>query len=144
MAFPRFQTTALAGFVEYAHNDYLQLLFEAGLAGALVILLLAGSAALTVKLARRLGDPAARLGPGVACMLGALAFAIHAWFDFPAHIPAVAIMATMLFGLAANPAVVASGQRRKPPVGTVISTDETDGVAPLATSRHQDFLTAPH
>jgi len=144
VVFPRFQTTALTGFVEYAHNDYLQLLFEAGLAGALVILLLVGSAALTVKLARGLGDPAARLGPGVACMLGALAFAIHAWFDFPAHIPAIAIMATMLFGLAANPAVVASGQRRKPPAGTVISTDKTDGGAPLPTSSHQDFLAAPH
>ena len=144
VVFPRFQTTALAGFVEYAHNDYLQLLFEAGLAGALVILLLAGSAALTVQLARRLGDPAARLGPGVACMLGALAFAIHAWFDFPAHIPAIAIMATMLFGLATNPAVLASGQRRKPPVGTFLSADETNGVAPLATSWHQDVRPDPH
>lgn len=124
VAFPRFQTTSLTGFIEYAHNDYLQLLFEAGLGGVLVLLLLAHSAWLAVKLARRQGDPVARLGPGVGCLLGAFAFAIHAWFDFPTHIPAIAILATMLFGMATNPVVVASGQRRKPPVGTVVPSDE--------------------
>jgi len=143
VAFPRFQTTSLAGYIEYAHNDYLQLLFEAGIGGALVLLLLASSAWLTVKLARQLGDPVARLGPGVACLLGALAFAIHAWFDFPAHIPAIAIVATMLFGLAANPAVVASGQRRKPPVGTQVPPHDTDAVEPLTKSWNPDAYPRP-
>ena len=128
IAFPRFQTDKLGGFIEYAHNDYLQLIFEAGLVGVLILLLLAVSAYLTVQLALRLGDQFARLGPGVACLLGAAAFAIHAWFDFPAHIPAIAIMAAMLYGAATNPAVLASGQRRKPPVQTTIP----DTFAPIA------------
>ena len=48
----------------------------------------------------------------MACILGALAFAIHAWFDFPAHIPAVAIIATLLFTASMNRELIAVAKRR--------------------------------
>lgn len=120
IVFPRFQTPPLTGFVEYAHNDYLQLLFEGGAGGLIVLVLLAAAAWFAVKLTIHLGDREARIAPGAGCLLGALAFAIHAGFDFPAHIPALAILATMLFAAAINPAIAAAGQRRKPPVGTLV------------------------
>ncbi|MGL5003646.1 MAG: hypothetical protein ACRDAM_11960, partial [Casimicrobium sp.] len=42
----------------------------------------------------------AQPGAALACLLGVLAFAIHAWFDFPGHIPVVAGVATFLFAAA--------------------------------------------
>ena len=123
VAFQRFQTPSLLGFVEYAHNDYLQLLFETGLVGVVILILLALAAIVTGRTLWRDYDKRQRLSPAVACYLGALAFAIHAWFDFPAHIPAIAIIATLLFSASMNPALIAVGQRR--------STEKTFAETPL-------------
>ena len=115
IAFQRFQTPTLLGYVEYAHNDYLQLLFELGALGVVVLLLLVIAAVLsgrTLWRARVRGD---RLSPALACYLGAFAFAIHAWFDFPSHIPAVAILATLLFAASMNLALVDVGRKRPAP-----------------------------
>ena len=115
IAFQRFQTPGLLGFVEYAHNDYLQLLFELGALGVVVLALLLLAAVLagrTLWLSRVAGD---RLSPALACYLGASAFAIHAWFDFPSHIPAIAILATLLFAASMNLALVDVGRKRPAP-----------------------------
>ena len=40
IAFQRFQNAQLPGYVEHAHNDYLQLLFELGGSGLIVLALL--------------------------------------------------------------------------------------------------------
>ncbi len=102
IAFQRFQTPQLLGFVEYAHNDYLQLLFETGAVGVIVLLLLALSAALAARTFWVARSKEQKLSPALACYLGALAFAIHAWFDFPSHIPAIAVVATLLFSASMN------------------------------------------
>lgn len=115
IAFQRFQTPRLLGFVEYAHNDYLQLLFELGALGVVVIALLVFSAVLagrTLWRSRAAGD---RLSPALACYLGAFAFAFHAWFDFPSHIPAIAMMATLLFAASMNLSLVDVGSKRSAP-----------------------------
>ena len=112
IAFQRFQTPQLLGFIEYAHNDYLQLIFETGLVGIVILVLLvaaAGVSARTIWTERVKGE---RLSPALPCFVGGLAFAIHAWFDFPSHIPATAIIATLLFAASMNPALVAVGRRR--------------------------------
>lgn len=97
LAFQRFQTPALEGFYEYAHNDYLQLLFELGAVGVVIIALWA--VALTqvgTQVLRSRREHRVLASPAVACLLGCLAFAVHAWFDFPAHIPALAWIAASL------------------------------------------------
>lgn len=102
LAFPRYQPSALSGYVEYAHNDYLQLLFELGAVGIAVLALFGSAAALTVANLTRAGrsNPSAWTSPAAACALGCLPFSIHAWFDFPSHIPAVAWTACVLAGFA--------------------------------------------
>lgn len=114
IAFQRFQTEALTGFVEYAHNDYLQLLFETGVVGAVVVALIGVSAWRVLMVARRSTGAGLRVAPAIACLLSALAFAIHACFDFPAHIPGLAFCATLLFALALNPVSAQVGLRRGP------------------------------
>ena len=116
IAFQRFQTPNLLGFVEYAHNDYLQLLFELGALGAVVLVLLLLAAVLSGRTLWRFRVRGERLSPALACYLGAFAFAIHAWFDFPAHIPAIAILATLLFTASTNLALVDVGRKKPGPV----------------------------
>ena len=112
IAFQRFQTPKLTGFVEYAHNDYLQLLFETGALGVIVLLLLLMAALLAGRTLWQSRIEGERLSPALACYLGGLAFAIHAWFDFPSHIPAIAMMATLLFAASMNASFVDVGRRR--------------------------------
>ena len=110
IAFQRFQTSDFVGFVEHGHNDYAQIVFELGAVGVVALIGLALAAVLAgASLAR-----ARTLSPAVGCYLGAFAFAIHAWFDFPAHIPGVAIAVCMLFAFSMNPALanVAAQQRQ--------------------------------
>ncbi len=106
IAIQRFQTSDFVGFIEYAHNDYAQLIFETGAVGAAV---LAGFALATVSVLVNLfkhGVTATRVSPAAGCFLGALAFAIHAWFDFPAHIPGITIAACLMFAASANFALI--------------------------------------
>jgi hypothetical protein len=100
IAFQRFQPASLSGFIEYAHNDYAQLLFEAGWVGVMAIVAAVVAFALTgyrtVSLVqKKLASAWFRLG----ALCAVLAVAIHAWFDFPLHIPALAILASMFAGL---------------------------------------------
>ncbi len=125
IAFQRFQTPNLLGFVEYAHNDYLQLLFELGALGAVVLVLLLLAAVLSGRTLWRSRVRGERLSPALACYLGAFAFAIHAWFDFPAHIPAIAILATLLFTASMNLTLVDVARKKPGPAS----------IAPLDTSQ---------
>lgn len=113
VAFQRFQSPSLLGFVEYAHNDYLQLVFETGLLGIVILIMIGASAAMAARKLWRAYDDRDLRSPAVACYLGALAFAIHACFDFPAHIPAIAIIATLLYASSMNPALSEKGHRRQ-------------------------------
>jgi len=112
IAFQRFQTPALTGFVEYAHNDYLQLIFETGVFGVAILALLAAAAWLAARPLWREIRATGRLSPAVASFLGATAFAIHAAFDFPAHIPALAFIATFLFSASTNRSLAEVGTRK--------------------------------
>ncbi len=95
--FPHFQPVQLQGFVEHAHNEYVQILFELGAGG---LLFLSAAALATWSLARRAWRSLDTLGRGHAALLGALALALHAWLDFPTRIPGVAFVFTALVALA--------------------------------------------
>jgi len=104
IAFARFQPEQITGFYEHAHNDYSQLIFETGAVGLVALLLIALGAILTA-LTLYFHQTASRRdtdAPAIAAFLGSLAFAIHSFFDFPAHIPATALVAVMLFSVAAH------------------------------------------
>lgn len=107
-AFARFQPPSLRGFVNYAHNDYMQLLIECGWLGVLLLLaaayLLGRQTLELVGRSRRMRrlDSEARLK--VACGVGLLAILLHSMVDFNLHIPANAITAALLAGLYLRPA----------------------------------------
>ena len=102
IAFQRFQADGVAGFIEHVHNDYVELLFEAGALGCVVLICFAIAAVAAGLRLWKSQSQTQPLSPAIACWLGALAFAIHAWFDFPSHIPGLAIAVSLLFGASMN------------------------------------------
>ncbi len=74
----------------YAHNDYLQVLADAGVVGALLAILLVGVVGVALARSIHITDPGLRgvaLGAGVGC-IGLL---MHSVVDFNLQIPANAI-----------------------------------------------------
>lgn len=100
--FAPFQSPTLTHFVDFAHNDYLQLAVE----GGLPFLLQAGLAlALAVGSVRRLlrrlrDDPASPWTVlQASCALGLLAVLLHSLVDFNLRIPANAMVAAFFAGV---------------------------------------------
>lgn len=99
----------------YAHNDYLQLLAEYGLAGlGLCAVFLATHARRGWLDGRRLGPKRVAVSQrltsnAMAMNMGALgavaAYAVHSLVDFNLHIPANALLLAIVFGILANPGV---------------------------------------
>lgn len=118
IAAQRFQPDTVAGYVEHVHNDYVELIFETGVFGVGALICFAAAAiASGLRLWKTLPSEQQPLSPAIACWLGAAAFAIHAWFDFPAHIPGLVIVVSVLFGAAINESLLKSNERtrRLPP-----------------------------
>lgn len=100
--FPRYQAPELGRhLIDLAHSDYLQLLMELGALGlalmAALIALLLRRAAQLARAGRRGWQPGDAVA--VAAGLGALAFGLHAWVDYPMRIPANAMFAAFLIGV---------------------------------------------
>lgn len=97
--FPRYASRWSPAAFLAAHNDYLELLAETGVAGvslAAWFLLVA-----TRRLRRALGEVGARDLPVMAALVAALAgVAVHEVCDFNLQIPASALLFTLLLGLA--------------------------------------------
>ena len=104
--FPRFQALHSLGYVEYAHNDYPQLLMELGL---LALPLMAAVVYLAIEQLRRLrplaSGPRMRTGVLQRCLAGlaVLVMLMHSWVEFNMHIPALAITAAFLAGVFVRP-----------------------------------------
>jgi hypothetical protein len=97
--FPRFQVADVGGFIDYAHNDYLQAFMELGVAAPVIVALLL--AAWLSRLAELLRFRAERsftllqLGAG----LGMVPMILHSAFDFALHMPANAMWYAALAGV---------------------------------------------
>lgn len=107
--FPRYSSDACMLF--FAHNDYVQLLAECGLAGAAIAAALAAPLAWRyVTFWRTAPAPyrVAAAGPWAACA-GA---AVHAAFDWNVHLPANGFLTCLICGLAAS-SVPAPGTTRR-------------------------------
>lgn len=103
--FYRFNTRSPMETINFAHNDYLQIIAELGFAGAAL------AAALALWIAWRLLSvvlrmPASRNWELAVGLLGALfAIALHSLVDFNLYIPANALTLAWLSGIAASPAL---------------------------------------
>ena len=89
--FPRYRSASVTLRWEEAHNDYLQLLAETGLAGCLILLgVIAGAlAAARRSFARKHADADRPLRIALGC--GCLAVLMHEFVDFGLQIPANAL-----------------------------------------------------
>jgi tetratricopeptide (TPR) repeat protein/O-antigen ligase len=114
-AFHPFQPPSMEGQIHHAHNEYVNVLFEAGLPG--LIVLVAGLAlwALRVWKAQKPLPAPDRL-PLAAALAGLGVLVLHAFTDFDLRIPSIALLAGALVGLGA--AAVRDGVPRPgwPPV----------------------------
>jgi O-antigen ligase len=97
--YPSYQTAHPGREVRHAHNDWLQLAAEGGLAGSVAVLVLVGSygSAAARLLGRRRDREAIVLGLGGVG--GVLVFLLHAGVEFNARIPANALWFTVLAAL---------------------------------------------
>ena len=104
--FPTFQPAGLRGFINHAHNDYVQLLMECGLLAVVLagvaVALVARQAARLMRRARAVGLDAPALLQA-SCGLGLLAVLLHSWVDFNLRIPANALSAAFLLGAFLRP-----------------------------------------
>lgn len=120
-AFLRFKTVERLLLVDYAHNDYLQLLVEAGAAGFLLGLTFF---CLLARRATRISDDSSDIRwVGLACVGSLTAIAVHSAFDFNLYVPANAAVLAWICGMAAGlrpagsfvaPALAATGLRADP------------------------------
>ncbi|MBI5900154.1 MAG: O-antigen ligase family protein [Rhodocyclales bacterium] len=98
--FSGYANSSLIGFVEYAHNDYLQILAEMGVVGLVcvgLIVLLATIQALTAL--RRRNNPLMR-GTAFGASLALCWLVIHSTVDFNMQIPANAMTMSVILALA--------------------------------------------
>ena len=97
--FPRYQAERLPGYVDHAHNDYLEAFLELGVAGiAAMVLMAIAYLAGWRRIAREGTTRSLALLQGGAG-LGMLAVLVHGLFDFNFHIPANAIWFSFLAGI---------------------------------------------
>jgi O-antigen ligase len=89
--------------VEFAHDDWLQLLAEAGVVGFCVLLIPAG---VLVRRGWREGGVAGRWG-----LAGCGAIALFAWIDFPLNNPAVLMLGVVMLSSASE--LAGSGHRKR-------------------------------
>lgn len=112
-SFQQYRTPGIRARYDFAHNDYLQILLEAGIPGLLLALapvVYFGALALTRRRLR--GED--EIGTGIPLpLLGAfLAVALHEWVDFGLLIPAHALLVALLAGAVAVPRSSAPAGKR--------------------------------
>ena len=99
-AFSRFKISGMLLTVDFAHNDYLQLLAELGLIGFAIGAALAFSVVrAALRGAVNPADPDARYF-AVACLGALSAIAVHSLADFNLYIPANAMLLAWIAGIA--------------------------------------------
>jgi O-antigen ligase len=100
--FPRYETLYDGLVVNHAHDDYVELLADAGIAGGLLgawfLALLFWQGAKSLKASRSTLDLALHIGALTACV-GLL---VHSFSDFNFHIPANALIFMLLAALATS------------------------------------------
>jgi O-antigen ligase len=102
-AFAPFQPEGLPGFVDHAHNDYVELFADLGVVGIAIVALLAAAYVMRWGQVLRADDSRSLPRLQAAAGLGMLAMILHGLVDFNFHIPANAIYFSFLAGLFYHP-----------------------------------------
>ena len=107
VGYPRFQPLTIAGQVNHAHMDYVEMLYEGGmffLALAAVFTWLAAHRAMRlVQVVVRQRTLDRELMAAALCGIGLLGFLLHSLVEFNMRIPANAILAALLAGATLRP-----------------------------------------
>jgi hypothetical protein len=107
--YPRFQPPEIPGTAGFAHQDYVQMLFEGGVFAIVFasafVWLVARRAMLFARLVRRKHRLRRESVAAALCGLGLLGFLAHSLVEFNMHIPANAILASLLAGVFLRPLV---------------------------------------
>ncbi|HUO13939.1 MAG TPA: O-antigen ligase family protein [Verrucomicrobiae bacterium] len=114
VVYPQFRSFYTNFFVNEAHDDYMQLLTEFGIAGFaitlwfLVVLYRTGF--------RKLGNWTHEVSGAVtvACMMGVTGILVHSFVDFNLQVPANAALFYVLGTMAASPRLLQKSKKRKP------------------------------
>lgn len=118
--------------VEQAHNDYLQVLADAGIIGGLIGLFFLSMVFKSGFRAARLED-GARRGVAVGAFVGIFGVLVHSLFDFVLHTTAVSVLFLLLVALLTSSErghADDAKEKRRPP-----SDERPDNVAAFAESR---------
>lgn len=99
VAYTRHDLSNGAARLEQAHNDYLQLLADAGIVGGLLGLLFV-AALFRMAFARMAARDTFRRGVALGALSGCFAALVHSLFDFSLHLPANALLFLLLAALA--------------------------------------------
>jgi O-antigen ligase len=112
IAYPQFRSFYTTFFVNQAHNDYLQLLVETGLAGFAIVVwflvLVFRQASSKIKNWTETASGALT----VATLLGCVGILVHSFLDFNLQVPANAALFYVLCAIAASAPLQESQRRR--------------------------------
>jgi O-antigen ligase len=95
--FPMYKPDGITMFYQHAHNDYIEILLELGIIGALLVLLFLGHAGKHILYVRWRGRERYLKAAFVASLVSIAVFSL---FDFNLHIPSNAILLSFILGLA--------------------------------------------
>ena len=97
--YPRFQVPEITGFVNYAHNDYLQWLFEMGMGGGLLLLTAIWLFIMQWQYLWKGTKENPHILVQLSCGVGIILLLLHSLVDFNLRIPANSIYFSMLCGI---------------------------------------------
>lgn len=103
--FPRFQQGVGGAYYDYAHNDYLQLVMETGIAGAAAIALLLAAYLMRMADLVTRGSERSFTLLQIAAGVGLAPPILHSLFDFSLHMPGNAVWFAALAGTMLHPGV---------------------------------------
>ncbi|HWS55948.1 MAG TPA: O-antigen ligase family protein, partial [Pyrinomonadaceae bacterium] len=98
-AYPRYDTSGGQYRLEQAHNDYLQILSDAGVVGGLLALVFV-VALFRMAVARMQSHDRVRRGVALGALTGCAGVLVHSFFDFTLHTTANALLFLVLAALA--------------------------------------------
>lgn len=114
VVYPHFRSFYTNFFVNEAHNDYLQLLSEMGIAGLAVLVWFL--AVLFRRVRQKIGNWQSDVNASVtlACALGVIGILVHSFLDFNLQVPANAALFYTYCSIAAGPALLQRSRKRRP------------------------------